>query len=481
MAFVSNMQDDEENQPGQTASSGPVSPSGGGSAVHLAPTSGVGATGASAGAPNANGTPAAGGSFATLDKYVGANQGQATGLANNITKGIGDQYNSLNSGNQSTLSGIQNNVNSASTPQDTGVLSAEAADPVSFASNPSNISSFQKQLNDQYTGPTSAEGDAGYQQQQSAINNAISQGNASTQTAAGRDQLLQQTEAAPTAGVTGLNSAILSQDPNAQSKIENAYQPFSNLLTGLSAGAQGVDQNIAQAKSGAAATSAAANAQIASQGQGLQTNLQNEVTKDQADENAYNASVNASNTNLAGFNPIATDINTYDTSYGITPFSGLSQYLASPTALYNNVPTINSAATTQDVATNNALSELGGSNYNSPITDPTQAGKFAIPTLNAVAPVGNAAGLEYSALVPATQETFTNQFGTTNANAKTTDPGEQSYQLSGAGATQGGAAAYGNAQTVAFQNLLKQLSGFNNGVVSPALGGFGNMYTEHDQ
>lgn len=407
MAYVSNDQEDEENQPGQNASQGPVSPGGGGSAVHLAPTSGVGSTGASAGAPSANGTPAAGGSFATLDKYVGANQGQAEGLANTVTKGIGDQYNSLNSANQSTLGGIQNNVNSAYTPQDTGVLSAEAADPVSFASNPSNISSFQKQLNDQYTGPTSAESDAGYQKQQADINNAISEGNASTQTEAGRAGLLQQSEAAPTRGVTSLNSAILSQDPNAQGKIENAYQPFSNLLTGLSTGAQGIDQSIGAAQQQAPAAAAAANAQIAKQaadlGSGLNTgyntaltNQQNYnklVSTDQGSANSLNAQLlqaqqkDAAAINNAGYSDNATAAAAK--AYGQTQLDNvLSPQFASLQPWLSNgltqvsAPTQANTATAQQYATDAALGKLAGPSY-SPLLNPAEAssaGTYSTPT-----------------------------------------------------------------------------------------------------
>lgn len=480
MAFVSNDQtDDEDNKnTAQNPSQGPVSPSGGGSAVHLAPTSGVGSTGTSAGAPSANGTPAAGGSFATLDKYVGANQGQAEGLANTIASGAQSQADALNTQNQGVLTGIQGSINSAYTPQDTGVLSAEAADPVSFASNPSNISSFQNQINDQYTGPASAEGTAAFQTQQAAINNQISEDNAQTQTDAGRTQLLQGVEKAPTAGVTGLNNAILSQDPNAAASINNAYQnQFAGVLNGLNSGAAALDPSIAQAKTGAASASAAANKQIADQASGLQTALQGNVTKDQAAENDYNAAVNTSNTNLADFNPIASDINAYDTSYGITPFSGLSPYLASPTALYTDVPNINSAATNQNVALNSALSQLGGSNYSSPITDPTQAGTFAVPTLNSVSPVGDAAGLEYSALTPALQSTYNTLDGNLNPAALSTDPNGESYAIAG----NAGDVHNPSPQAAAFEKLMQQLNGFNNGVISNQAGPGSGYLTVNDR
>ncbi len=394
MAYVSNNQEEDEQNNGQSSAQGPVAPAGG-NAVHLAPSSGVGSTGA----PGASGAPAAGsgGSFATLDKYVGANQGQAEGLANNITKGIGDQYNTLNTGNQSTLSGLQGSVNSAYTPQDTGVLSAEAADPVSFASNPTNISSFQKQLTDQYTGPTSAEGDAGYQKQQSAINNAIQQGNASTQTEAGRAGLLHDTEKVPTTGVTALNSAILSQDPNAQAKIENAYQPFSNLLTGLSTGAQDINKSISGAQTQAQGATAAANKQIADQTAALNGGVNNELADAQKQYTDYQTAANGLGASLAaGKLPsgLAVDQGLLDFQNGQLAqwntanapgatfgynFSNIIPQLPSA-----NAPTLAQAATAKDYATFNALNNIVGSPIASPLNglDAAQAGTYKAPSLS---------------------------------------------------------------------------------------------------
>lgn len=248
MAFVANDQEDDEQKQGNT----PVSPTGGG-AVHLAPSSGVGST-----APSAPGGAApakeAGGSFATLNSYLDANQGQAAPLANKITGQIGQQYNTLDQANNSTLGTLNNTVTNAPgyTASDSGLVAKESADPTSFANDPNNVASFQKQLTDSYGGPTSAEGDAGFQKQQASVNNAISQGQAQTQTAAGQQQLVAQNSKAPTAGVTALNGAILSQDPTYLNQVQNAYKPFDNLVSNLNTGAQGIDKTIASEQTDAA-------------------------------------------------------------------------------------------------------------------------------------------------------------------------------------------------------------------------------------
>lgn len=289
MAFVANDQDDEEQQ---KQGQGPVSPAGGG-AVHLAPSSGVG----SAGPGGAAGTPAggAGGSFASLDKYLAANQGQADPLASKITGSINNQYSSLDQDNQSVLQGIAGQVSSAPgyTKSDNDLLAKEATDPVGFANDKDNVSSFQKQLTDSYGGPSSAQSTNDYQSQQAKLNDAISQGQAQTTTAAGRQQLIAQNSAKPTTGVTALNSAILSQSPQALQSVQDAYKPFSNLVSGLNTGAEGVNKTIAQEQADAAGASKSAQDQITGQMTGLNTAVNDSLTTAQQNAAAQNATVKA--------------------------------------------------------------------------------------------------------------------------------------------------------------------------------------------
>lgn len=290
MAFVSNDEEDEKDQPNSNAQ-GPVSPAGGGG-VHLAPSSGVGAAapaGSSGGSNQAN----PGGSFATLNQYLTANQGQAAPLATKITDNIGQQYSGLDQTNQGVLQDIQGQVTNAPgyTASDSGLVDRESAAPVSFANDPNNVSAFQKQLTDSYGGPNSAEGVDKFQSQQATVNNAIAQGQAQTQTAAGQQQLVAQNSAAPTAGVTALNSAILSQDPTYLGKVQDAYKPFSNLVSNLNTGAQGIDKTIANETADAQKASSAAQGAITGQINNLNNTVNNQVTQAQTAGAAQNATV----------------------------------------------------------------------------------------------------------------------------------------------------------------------------------------------
>src|ERR1019366_5930562 len=154
MAYVSNMSDEEQKTDPDATPPGGVSPTGGGGgAVRLSPQSAVspvGGSGTNSGTPGSAPTPAAaGGSFASLDKYLGANQGQAQPLANQVSAGVGQQYRALDAQNNAAISSINSQVANAPgyTASDPNVLAKEAANPVSFSGDQGNVKQFQSLLN----------------------------------------------------------------------------------------------------------------------------------------------------------------------------------------------------------------------------------------------------------------------------------------------------------------------------------------------
>jgi hypothetical protein len=311
--YVSNMQDEEQKTDQAITPQGAVAPTGSGAGpVRLSPSSSVptvggggtsGAGSVAGGAP----TPSSGGQFASLNQYLTANQGQAAPLAGKLTPSINQEYNNLDTQNNAAIANINNQVTNAPgyTPSNPSLMSAEAANPASFTSDPNNIKQFQSLLQNSYAGPTSAESTPDYANQQNAINNAIAAGTSQTTTEAGRENLLSQNEATPTAGVTALNTAILSQDPNALSSIENAYKPFNNLITNLQTGAQSADTAISKEQADAAASSKAANDAINSQITALNTGVSGALTAAQQKAATQNAQVRA---DIAAGTPSATDL-----------------------------------------------------------------------------------------------------------------------------------------------------------------------------
>jgi len=303
------MNDEEQKQDPNAPVQGAVSPTGSGSgAVQLAPSAAVPTAGGGGGSAGPGKAPnAAGGSFASLDKYLSANQGQAAPLADKLTPGINQEYNNLDTQNNAAIASIDQQVKSAPgyTPSNPGVMAAESANPVSFTNDPNNVQQFQSLLKNTYSGPASAESTSDYANRQDAVNRAIATGKSNTTTEAGRENLLSQNEATPTTGVTALNSAILSQDPNALSSIENAYTPFNNLLTNLQTGAKGVNATIGKEQADAAASSKAANDAISQQINALNTGVTGKLTTAQQNAAAQNAKLKA---DLAAGTPSTDDL-----------------------------------------------------------------------------------------------------------------------------------------------------------------------------
>lgn len=352
MAFVSNM-DDEQKQDPNAPQQGAVAPVGGSGAVHLSPSSAVPTVGGGGTAGPSGATPAsAGGSFASLDKYLGANQGQAEPLAGKLTSSIGNQYNNLSDQTNSTLSGINSQIAANATPsnyQDT--IAQESANPVSFANDPGNVKSFQSLLNASYAGPASAEGTTDFSNQQTAINNAISAGTANTTTEAGRENLLSQNEATPTSGVTALNSAILSESPTALGSVENAYKPFNNLLTTMQTGAGTADKQIATNQAQSASANTASNNAINKQINDLNTGVTGALTTAQQNAAAQNAQIKS---DLAAGTPSVTDL----------------QALGMTSAQWNALSAADKAAATSQVVQSNQ--GQFGANTGTETIDPTQ-------------------------------------------------------------------------------------------------------------
>lgn len=457
MAYVQQQnEEDQKNNPAQ----GPISPAGGG--VHTSATSGIG--NASMGSGTGGQTqPQAGGQFASLTNYVQANQGNAAPIANNITNQANSQLTSLQGQNQQALQGIQGQVDQGYTKYDPTLLAQENADPVSFTggssgalkANPimapgssfggalttsaptdgqSNISSFQKQLNDQYNGPSSAASTNSFQNQQATVNNAIAKGQQLQGTEAGNQQLIGQSEKVTSPSTTGLNEAILYNDPNASAQVQHAYDPFSSLTTQLTQGAGTIDQNIAGAQGEANQASTQANKQLQDQLNGVNTNITNQNTQafNTANTNysnlmgAFNktspslqADIDAANANPTGPNRAKVTADLAQSAPNLTPdqlsqlgltsdqFQTLmqdqnklatSQFVASPFQGNGSAWTqagyapinqfITGAAPTQDQfasvgaqdqATGNALNTLAGSNI---FTAPTGGAAYKGPTFD---------------------------------------------------------------------------------------------------
>lgn len=352
---------------------------------------GVGAK--AGGAPNTASPTQFGGGAQNLQAYLTANAPQITSEANTISNNLNAGYGQISGDITNTANQFGQQVSSDYAAPNQAVDTAAAANPAGFASTPSNVSAFQGQLNDQYTGPASFETTTPYANIQNEVSTAVQDaGQMGTQ--AGLQNYFAGQEQNPTNAETTLDSLLLSGNPQANQQVQTAAGQYSNLTPQLANATAGEDANIAAAQAQAAQAQQQAQSAINPVVSAENTNLQNELAADQAAANTYNT--NAANTAQAAQTQAQKINQILGTDSGIfasVPNYNLSQFLqplSNPVSgdlsvnpnLITNAPTQANTATAQDYAETNALQNLIGSSYQDPLNqaNASQAGQFAIPT-----------------------------------------------------------------------------------------------------
>src|ERR1017187_685978 len=152
MATVNQNDQDQNGQ--QAPTGGPVSISGtAGASASAGQGAGVGGGAPGAASPVSTNTPQTNQGYTDVGSYLDANQGGATQMGNQVASNLTDTYNNAKSGIDTSGNNFINSVNQGYTPgQDTSGMLANA---VQTASDPNQVSAFQGQLNDSYTGPSS--------------------------------------------------------------------------------------------------------------------------------------------------------------------------------------------------------------------------------------------------------------------------------------------------------------------------------------
>ena len=409
MAYIVN-QGDNSGTGVQTAGS-PSIVSGAGGTVSGGSTGGAGTSGPAA---------APGGHFASFADYVKSNVPQAQQLAGQLTtqaqQGIQNAQNAVN-----TTSNAFNQQVTAGTPTfDQTMLSNAASNPAQFASNPDNVTSFQNTLNATYGGPTSYETSSVYNP-----NTLSDLQTAKTLSAAPTDysSIMYNTETNPTPGKVSLDAALLQTVPNAGSQFQALAPQAQSVTDQWNNFINSVPSNVANSKTSTA--TGAANALNTFTGANgvvptFQSNVNNELTNDTAQANAYNTAINSLIAGQNAYNPYISSLQSAVAAYNADLAAGQqlpagvgTAHNYSPLVMENvpnsftpvAAPSINQAATPQDIAEQAALEQLLGNNY-TPFFDATGQTAYsapgAVPTLNSlVNPV--VANLQSQAMWPGMQ------------------------------------------------------------------------------
>jgi len=383
------------NQPGVGGPDTESPPTTGGSAGNAGGGGGGPAKGSATGSSTQFGSSAS-----KLGDYLSANAPQVGQQAASIAGGLNTQYSNLNQGITNAANQFQQQVGQGYAAPNQAAVQQAVSDPTQFAMNPESVKAFQGQYNNAYTGPQSFTGSQGYGDIQGKVQAGQQQANL-LGNQAGLQSYLQGQGGNPTRASSTLDALLLRGNPGAQQQINQAAGQFGGLTNQLAGAAQGADQSVLDAQKAAADSQAYARGEMDPYAQQFNTGLQNQVQQGEAGRTAYNTGLAANQaaaaTGRAGL------LSGQQTAMAPVEANFAHNQVAMPdyvrnafnpnTAPYdqilseqmnNNVATTANTATAPQYAQANALAQLLGQNYQSPLdqTQAGQAGTFQAGNLN---------------------------------------------------------------------------------------------------
>lgn len=400
------------------------------------PTGGSAGQGGSAGGTNAPGVGTStqfGSNASKLSDYLSANAPQIQSEGNQIAGNLTSQFGQVQGDVNTAAGAFGNQVNAGYTPQNTDLVNQAAANPTQFVQNPQNVTDFQAQMNDAYTGPQNFESTSPYSQVQGEVNQAV-QGAGLLNSPAGLSSYLQSNIPGQyTPGMSLLDTSLLQANPQASQAVTQAAAPFQGLpayLTGMTSAADALvapaQQQATQAKTQAQQALTGATAPLVSS---LNTELADATTG----ETNYNqqlsdigAKISAGNygqltpaeQSLIGFNPNILPLeqqypSIFPTQAAANPIDFSSFYTPGKMA---DLPTPAGVVTPDQQAEYQALAQLSGTppaglNFSMPTTLSPYSLPNTVPQYNNEQ-AGQAMNANYQPMYQALQPPSGPTFGT---------------------------------------------------------------------
>lgn len=357
-----------------------------------------GAKGSATGSPTQFGS-----SSSKLGDYLTANAPQIGNQANQLAGNLNNQYGQIQGdiSNASNQFGQQVQNGYAAGNQD--IVNQAISNPTQFTADPNNIKAFQAQYNDQYTGPQNFESTAPYANIQNEVSGAVQQANL-LQSPTGLQSYLQGQQRNPTRASSALDSLLIEGNPDAKQTVQTAANQFNGLTDQFGQATSAANQSVQ------AAQQAAQNAANYAQGvvnpyvQQFNTGIQNAATQAEKQRQDYNNSLAGSqaaantgrssllNAKQAALTPVEAF---WARQGGGSPqtqalMAQIRQLFQPNTSQYdqilgakmdNNLATAANVATPEQYQQAQALSQLLGQGYQSPLdqTLVSQAGTFKGP------------------------------------------------------------------------------------------------------
>lgn len=188
--------------------------------------------------------------FATLQSYLKANKPQGEQFATKLASGLAQTGQEAKTGIEQAGQQVRQAVQEQNINYKPETVQEAFESPTTFVQNPEKLAEFTKYRTAQYGGPQSAELTPEFQKAQTDTQKALERAKL-TESEGGRKQLALEAQKSKAGGITALNQALLSTNPQAAAQLQAAAQPFGtlqNLLTGQTAN---INEQIKQAKEAA--------------------------------------------------------------------------------------------------------------------------------------------------------------------------------------------------------------------------------------
>lgn len=343
--------------------------------------------------------------FTNLQAYLTANAPQIQQQGQAIAGTLNDQYGATTGAIDKAATDFKGNVAQGYTPNDAQVVNKFTADPTQVANDPNAAATFKGMLNDKYSGPGSFESAPQY----GAVNDQVSKGQATAKqlsTPSGVQSYLMGQNPSETQGMATLDSSLLSGNPDAVAAVTGATKQFDNLPSYLTNASTQSNAAVQQAIQDAAAAKAAAGDAFTTTAKGFNDQIGSEFQTAQDKAKGFNTNYNdiiakLSHSNPSGFNDMIGNLTPdeqnalkvdqgsldryaqanqvlsgYNTAGDLSQFvtSGIGNADVAPLSTYlsggrtANLPQDPSGvASAQEYAKAKALSDLGGSQFTSPL------------------------------------------------------------------------------------------------------------------
>lgn len=319
-------------------------------------------------------TPNRGSRFVGINEYLRANQPKTEQLGKQVTGTIANYGNQAQTGISQTREHQGKDIQGQQVNYNPGLAQEALSNPASFVQDQGKKQAFLNMRDASYKGPSSFETSAAYQPLSKSVNEAVSKAKTSA-TQEGQAGLIADTQkslignkAVGQRGAVALDNALISSDPGSRERIRAASANIQNTLPGaLSSLSSEQNELINKVRAANQATSAQTRGlfQGASNPQGV---LQKQLASRAQEQAGKSAQVDLIRNSLLSGQPLSSE---QLTSAGLSPidYGILTELTTKGKNLDTYLPysgvgqgefTANTVATPEEVARQNALSQLSG-------------------------------------------------------------------------------------------------------------------------